>query len=167
MNVLDELIADLDGDPYRDFNVTSVKDLLARLVRYLKEREAPPASVERALDELVADLNGDPYREFDTEDVLRMLTRVKAARGGVGEDTKAAIGAPVPAPPAKVFVVLCNDAVVAVFPDEKVADSICRKLKTEAARAAPERVYFWHVKEAVTTPERAWIEGRMRMGLRP
>lgn len=156
---LDELLLDIEGDPYRDFDVGSVKDLLARLIHYLKEREA--RTVEKALDEVIADLNGDPYRDFDTEDVLRMLTRVKE-RSAV----PVPVPAPVPeAPPSKVFVVMCNDAVVAAFPDEKAAGSVCRKL--QKARSDFERPYFWHVKEAVTTPERAWIEGRVLMGLKP
>lgn len=124
--------------------------------------------MSNVLDELIADLDGDPYRDFDAEDVKRMLTRVvhhlKEREAPV---PTAPAPTPVPAAlPSKVFVVMCNDAVVAAFPDEKVAGSVCRKLKNARTGTAFERPYFWHVKEAVTSPERAWVEGRALMGLK-
>lgn len=63
-----------------------------------------------------------------------------------------------------VFVLQCNDAVVAVFESEQAAERVARKLNS----VAPKYNMCWHVREGVNNDaEKALAAGRALMGLKP
>ena len=63
-----------------------------------------------------------------------------------------------------VFVLQCNDAVVAVFESEQAAERVARKLNS----VAPKYNMYWRVREHINNDEKeALAAGRALMGLKP